>query len=107
MLRAKRVRLRRTHHAQMAIELLREERGTEIVISHVRGENNGALRGCEFSQISFAFEFVSERGLLQPINGRVGQRPTKIRESPKDSRVIYQPRSTRKNNAQMNMHSSA
>jgi hypothetical protein len=60
------MRLRRAHHPDLAIELLREKSGAEIVAAHVRGQHDGAFRGGELLEKFGAGNFVGEVFPVQP-----------------------------------------
>ena len=60
MLRRLPVRLGRADQADFAIEFLGKQGGAQIVISHVGGQNDGALRGAELVEPFRADDLIGE-----------------------------------------------
>ncbi|MEY2555637.1 MAG: hypothetical protein QOF93_781, partial [Verrucomicrobiota bacterium] len=101
MLGGERIRLWRADHSDLAMEFFSKQRRAQIVNAHVRGQNDSAFRRGQLIQEPCALEFVPKPSLRHPIGSGIGQRPSEIREHPKDAQVISDSPRTGTNQAQI------
>src|SRR3954470_22984983 len=94
MLGAFRVRLRRAHHANSPMHFLGEEGGAQIIISHVRGQDNGAGTSAKFFEPFGAVDLVGKFFVENSVDRGLGNRPGKIIERAKGAQIIHRARRT-------------
>ena len=88
VLRGLLIQFRRAHHPDLAMKPLGEDRSAQIVISHMRGENNRAMGRRQLIEILFALQLVSELGFGEFVIGDIRNRPGKVKKRQPRSGVV-------------------
>ena len=101
MFRGLPIRLGRADHADFAIAFLGEQRRTQIVISHVGGQDDRALRGRELIEPLRASDLVGELFPVQFVDRGFGNRPREIGERPKSAEMIHSAGRTRQDDSEI------
>ena len=82
------MRLRCTHHADLAIEFLREERRAEVIVAHVRGEQDRTIGARQLLEKICALDLVVELSLIHAVIRAIADRLREMQQGAKGAEMV-------------------